>query len=147
MNDGDCRPANAPDFIVNLPILRPSLRLYDYSIKLTIFWHADMLTLCSHVWLAVRSAGGVCCQSVLVAHARSASRRRRVHSAACDKCANRPSGRAVSGHHKRPNELEGRGAGWRVWFSLFKMVRPGWCDIIAGHYPAMVDMQPVIWSD
>ena len=95
-----------------------------------------MLTLRSNVWLAVGSAGGVCCQSVLVAHARSASRRRRVHSAACDKCANRPSGWAVSGHHKRPNEIRVWEVLAGVWFSLLTMVRPGWCDINAGHYAA-----------
>ena len=38
------RAANASDFIVNLPILRPSLRLYYCNGKFTIFMLANYLT-------------------------------------------------------------------------------------------------------
>ena len=43
---GGGRAANASDFIVNLPILGPSLRLYDFNGKSTIFTLANYLTRC-----------------------------------------------------------------------------------------------------
>ena len=50
---GQHRAANASDFIVNLPILWPSLRLYDCNGKSTIFMLANYLTYTLYVTLTL----------------------------------------------------------------------------------------------
>src|SRR6218665_897796 len=47
------RAANASDFIVNLPVLWPSLRLYDCNGKSTIFMLANYLTYTLYVTLTL----------------------------------------------------------------------------------------------